>query len=107
MALPMANDPPFAILNHLAADLEIPTESNSLRIGIKCPFAGVLISLDDRFIPPRADWVILREVVNVQTRTAKRTYDSFEIFTLVDKLNTLVNLHLYALPSTCTRSPTA
>jgi hypothetical protein len=30
----MANDPPFATLNHCAADLEIPSESVSLRVGI-------------------------------------------------------------------------
>jgi hypothetical protein len=30
----MANDPPFAILNHFAGDLGIPRESDSLRIGI-------------------------------------------------------------------------
>jgi hypothetical protein len=34
MARPMANDPPFAILNHFAGDLGIPRESDSLRIGI-------------------------------------------------------------------------
>jgi hypothetical protein len=34
MAVPMANDPPFATLNHCAADLEIPSESVSLRVGI-------------------------------------------------------------------------
>jgi hypothetical protein len=35
MAVPMANDPPFATLNHFAADLGIPSESDLLRIGIK------------------------------------------------------------------------
>jgi hypothetical protein len=30
----MANDPPFATLNHFAADLGIPSESDLLRIGI-------------------------------------------------------------------------
>jgi hypothetical protein len=34
MAVPMANDPPFATLNHFAADLGIPSESDLLRIGI-------------------------------------------------------------------------
>ena len=34
MAVPMANDPPFATLNHFAADLGIPNESDLLRIGI-------------------------------------------------------------------------
>src|SRR5262245_50877663 len=36
MAVPMANDPPFATLNHFAADLGIPGESDLLRIGIRC-----------------------------------------------------------------------
>ena len=35
MARPMANDPPFATLNHFTGDLGIPSESDSLRIGIK------------------------------------------------------------------------
>jgi hypothetical protein len=30
----MANDPPFATLNHFAADLGIPSESDFLRLGI-------------------------------------------------------------------------
>jgi integrase len=34
MAVPMANDPPFATLNHFGADLGIPSESDLLRIGI-------------------------------------------------------------------------
>src|SRR6516225_7829400 len=34
MAVPMANDPPFATLNHFVADLGIPNESDLLRIGI-------------------------------------------------------------------------
>src|SRR6266545_5546640 len=34
MAVPMANDPPFATLNHFPADLGIPSESDLLRIGI-------------------------------------------------------------------------
>jgi hypothetical protein len=34
MARPMANDPPFATLNHFAGDLGIPSESDFLRIGI-------------------------------------------------------------------------
>src|SRR5689334_22227791 len=34
MACPMANDPPFARLNHFAADLGIPRESIIPRIGI-------------------------------------------------------------------------
>jgi hypothetical protein len=33
----MANDPPFATLNHFAADLGIPSESDLLRIGISGP----------------------------------------------------------------------
>src|SRR6266446_420881 len=35
MAVPMANDPPFATLNHFAADLGIPSESDLLRVGIR------------------------------------------------------------------------
>ena len=35
MAVPMANGPPFATLNHVAADLGIPNESEPLRVGIK------------------------------------------------------------------------
>jgi hypothetical protein len=31
----MANDPPFATLNHFAADLGIPSESDLLGIGTK------------------------------------------------------------------------
>src|SRR6266545_1478316 len=34
MAVPMANDPPFATLKHFAADLGIPSESDLLRIGL-------------------------------------------------------------------------
>src|SRR6185503_12887499 len=34
MAVPMANDPPFATLNHVAGDLGIPSESALLRFGI-------------------------------------------------------------------------
>jgi hypothetical protein len=33
----MANDPPFATLNHFAGDLGIPSESAPLRIGISFP----------------------------------------------------------------------
>jgi hypothetical protein len=33
-AVVMANDPPFATLNHFTGDLGIPSESDSLRIGI-------------------------------------------------------------------------
>src|SRR5215471_3791817 len=36
MAVPMANGPPFATLNHVAADLGIPNESEPLRVGISC-----------------------------------------------------------------------
>jgi hypothetical protein len=35
IAVPMANDPPFATLNHVAGDLGIPSESALLRIGIR------------------------------------------------------------------------
>src|SRR5579863_5180248 len=38
MARPMANDPPFATLNHFTGDLGIPLESDSLRIGIRHGF---------------------------------------------------------------------
>jgi hypothetical protein len=48
----MANDPPFATLNHFAADLGIPSESDLLRIGISDderghprPACGVRIAL--------------------------------------------------------------
>src|SRR5215471_6831710 len=34
MAWPMANDPPFATLNHFVADLGIPEESATARFGI-------------------------------------------------------------------------
>jgi hypothetical protein len=34
MAHPMANDPPFATLNHFTGDLRIPSESEFLKIGI-------------------------------------------------------------------------
>src|SRR6266540_2263756 len=34
MARPMANDPPFAALNHFTGDLGIPSESDFPRIGI-------------------------------------------------------------------------
>src|SRR5271154_1023084 len=45
MARPMANDPPFATLNHFTDDLGIPSESVSLRIGI-IPFAVEISALD-------------------------------------------------------------
>src|SRR5215831_18821829 len=46
MAVPMANDPPFATLNHFAADLGIPSESDLLRIGIsRCTSAHVISSM--------------------------------------------------------------
>src|SRR6516164_3931837 len=47
MAVPMANDPPFATLNHFAADLGIPSESDLLRIGIRshCGLGGLLTRL--------------------------------------------------------------
>jgi hypothetical protein len=34
----MANDPPFATLNHLIADLGIPGESANPRVGIRCRY---------------------------------------------------------------------
>ena len=39
MAVPMANGPPFATLNHVAADLGIPNESEPLRVGISYPIS--------------------------------------------------------------------
>jgi len=36
----MANDPPFATLNHVAGDLGIPSESALLRIGITLDYNG-------------------------------------------------------------------
>jgi hypothetical protein len=36
----MANDPPFAALNHVAGDLGIPGESALLRIGISLLLTG-------------------------------------------------------------------
>jgi len=35
----MANHPPFATLNHFAADLGIPSESKSSQVGITIPAA--------------------------------------------------------------------
>jgi hypothetical protein len=37
----MANDPPFATLNHVAGDLGIPSESALLRFGIRNDFSAV------------------------------------------------------------------
>jgi len=34
--IPMANDPPFATLNHFVADLGIPEESATARSGMSC-----------------------------------------------------------------------
>src|SRR5580700_1299002 len=43
MPVPMANHPPFATLNHFAADLGIPSESKSSRVGINTQqFMGVV-----------------------------------------------------------------
>ena len=39
IAVPMANNPPFATLNHVAGDLGIPSKSALLRIGISYEFA--------------------------------------------------------------------
>src|SRR4029434_3712378 len=50
MAVPMANDPPFATLNHFAADLGIPSESDLLRIGIS---SARSICSPSRAKPPR------------------------------------------------------
>src|SRR5215475_5327483 len=36
MAVPMANDPPFAMLNHSESDSGIPNESADVRFGIRC-----------------------------------------------------------------------
>jgi hypothetical protein len=44
----MANNPPFAALNHVAGDLGIPSESALLRIGITQPLitASTVISVE-------------------------------------------------------------
>jgi hypothetical protein len=49
----MANDPPFATLNHFAADLGIPSESDLLRIGISLGLCLVTGSRPDVYL-----WVI-------------------------------------------------
>src|SRR5580658_3963276 len=41
MAVPMANHPPFATLNHFAADLGIPSESKSSQVGISALSWGI------------------------------------------------------------------
>ena len=46
MAVPMANGPPFATLNHVAADLGIPNESEPLRVGIR--YKQQIATLKDR-----------------------------------------------------------
>jgi hypothetical protein len=38
----MANDPPFATLNHAASDSRIPRESNNQRFGISAPLHNFL-----------------------------------------------------------------
>jgi len=59
MARPMANDPPFATLNHFTGDLGIPSESDSLRIGIRghVPKKGEIIEAADagKIIKARID----------------------------------------------------
>src|SRR5262249_30045162 len=37
MAVPMANDPPFAMLNHSESDSGIPNESAEVRFGMTLP----------------------------------------------------------------------
>src|SRR6516165_1750926 len=54
MAVPMANGPPFATLNHVAADLGIPNESEPLRVGIspaKLSNLGEFDTSSSRFVP--------------------------------------------------------
>jgi len=42
MAVPMANDPPFAMLNHSESDSGIPNESADVRFGINAAAAAIL-----------------------------------------------------------------
>src|SRR5215471_20150 len=46
MAVPMANGPPFATLYQFAADLGIPSESQSLRIGINHVNGSIALTPD-------------------------------------------------------------
>jgi hypothetical protein len=45
----MANDPPFATLNHVAGDLGIPSESALLRIGISAENCQRLEALANQY----------------------------------------------------------
>jgi hypothetical protein len=58
----MANDPPFAILNHFAADLGIPQESANPRIGISG--FGSLQEAEDWIMNDSERW--LRALVEAQ-----------------------------------------
>src|SRR5690349_5181232 len=69
MACPMANDPPFARLNHFAADLGIPRESIIPRIGIRCPLIRLVAS--DRACLPRRRWRTARVCKIVACRCDK------------------------------------
>jgi hypothetical protein len=49
----MANDPPFATLNHVAGDLGIPSESALLRIGIissSRPYKQTAVTVDPQHL---------------------------------------------------------
>src|SRR4029453_5543647 len=70
MAVPMANDPPFATLNHFAADLGIPSESDLLRIGISPYWEH-----DGWRGPARAK----RDMVSFSTRTKRNVGRTGEI----------------------------
>src|SRR6516164_9213249 len=53
MAVPMANGPPFATLNHVAADLGIPNESEPLRVGIRRVAEGEELETNILLVSPR------------------------------------------------------
>jgi hypothetical protein len=83
MAVPMANDPPFATLNHFAADLGILTESDLLRIGISVPsqvagsplvpyFAFPMVIGFNRLVHPSFDHGLAR-LAHAPCRTGNRS----------------------------------
>src|ERR1700730_17337058 len=82
MPRPMANDPPFATLKHFTGDLGIPSESDSLRIGIRTsglPMPKLvgrqLRALDQRLqLRPHDRWM---DTLHIRTlrETAIRTGD--------------------------------
>src|SRR5207344_1737299 len=64
IAVPMANDPPFATLNHVAGDLGIPSESALLRIGISCEGSAVSYGFRARrFAATRNDRLALQKLI--------------------------------------------